>query len=55
MFRPYTLFHTRLSYLSVEHIQVNVLLQTIILDLRAIHNLFLKLGKFTTKVRNNKI
>jgi hypothetical protein len=42
-------------YLSVQHIQANVLLQTIILDIRAMHNLFLKLRKFTSKMLNNKI
>jgi len=44
-----------ICYLSVQHIQANVLLQTIVLDIRAIHNLFLKLRKVTSKIRNNKI
>jgi hypothetical protein len=42
-------------YLSVQHTQANVLLKTVILDTPAMHNLFLKLGKFTSKVRTNKI
>ena len=42
-------------YLSIHHIQGNVLLQTIILDIREMHNLFLELGEFNSKVRNNKI
>jgi len=43
-----------ICYLSIQHIQANVLLQTIVLDISAMHNLFLKLRKFTSKIRNNK-
>jgi hypothetical protein len=44
-----------ICYLSVQHIQTNVLSQTIILDIRAMHYFFLKLRDVTCKIRNNKI